>query len=123
MTGEELKDLLQDEGISQSELARKLNMSHQAFNQALKVADVKSGFLEKIAMALGKDMSMFYAGAGSVTTHGDNNTVQVGNNNSCSADDDEDLEDLCSSLKEEIDYLKKQNEKLMSWIDKLIHGN
>lgn len=138
MTGEELKDLLQEEGTSQSELARKLGMSQQAFNQALKVADVKSGFLEKIASALGKDMSFFYQAVG-VVQIGDNSTYnnQQGDNNNfcpeCSVPSDEELdalvkelaeskEEVCS-LKTELDYVKKQNAKLMAWLDRFMGKN
>lgn len=137
MTGEELKDLLQGEDISQSELARKLGMSHQAFNQALKVADVKSGFLEKVAAALGKDMSFFYHAVG-VVQIGDNSTYnnQQGDNNSycteCGPSDEEldalakelaeSKEEVCS-LKTELDYVKKQNAKLMAWLDRFMGKN
>lgn len=132
MTGEELKDLLQDEGTSQAELARKLGMSQQAFNQALKVADVKSGFLEKIATALGKDMSFFYSAVGNVQI-GDNNNYQSGDNNrycpDCETNDAElealekelndSKEEVCS-LKTELEYMKKQNAKLMAWLDRFM---
>lgn len=60
MTGQELKEKLLTLNISQSELARRLDMSHQSFNQALKVSDVKSGFLEKICVAAEVEMSFFY---------------------------------------------------------------
>lgn len=60
MTGKELKTLISNCGVSQSEIARRLGMSHQSFNQCMIVKDVKSGLLEKVAAVLGVDMSFFY---------------------------------------------------------------
>lgn len=72
MTGKELKEKLTECGVSQSEIARRLEMSQQSFNQALVVNDVKSGLLERIAQALGLSMSFFYPTDG-------NNAVASGN--------------------------------------------
>lgn len=135
MTGEELKNLLAESGVSQSEFARRLGMSQQSFNKALTVADVKSGFLEKIAAALGKDMSFFYQAVG-VVQIGDNSTYnnQQGDNNNfcpeCSVPSDTELEalekelneskDEVCSLKTELDYVKKQNARLMAWLDRFM---
>lgn len=60
MTGETLKTRISSCGVSQAEIARRLGMSQQSFNQALLVADVKTGLLERICEALGVDMSFFY---------------------------------------------------------------
>lgn len=79
MTGKELKTKLSACGISQSEIARRLDMSQQSFNQSLIVNDVKSGLLERIASAIGVDMSFFYPTEGSVSIAGNNNIS--GNNN------------------------------------------
>ena len=80
MTGKELKTKLSACGVSQSEIARRLDMSQQSFNQSLIVNDVKSGLLERIASAIGVDMSFFYPTDGSgVSIAGSNNTS--GNNN------------------------------------------
>lgn len=80
MTGKELKTKLSACGVSQSEIARRLDMSQQSFNQSLIVNDVKSGLLERISSAIGVDMSFFYPTDGSgVPIAGSNNTS--GNNN------------------------------------------
>ena len=79
MTGKELKTKLSACGVSQSEIARRLDMSQQSFNQSLIVNDVKSGLLERIASAIGVDMSFFYPTEGSVSIAGNNNIS--GNNN------------------------------------------
>ena len=92
MTGKELKTKLSACGVSQSEIARPLDMSQQSFNQSLIVNDVKSGLLERIASAIGVDMSFLYpmdsssavaAGKGSVAVTGNNNVagnVTMGDN-------------------------------------------
>ena len=60
MTGTILKNQLQKYGISLSEIARRLGMSQQSFNQALNAADIKSGLIEKISEALNVPMTYFY---------------------------------------------------------------
>ena len=60
MTGKELKRRLSALGISLSEVAEKLNMSQQNLSRALAVADIKTGLLERICEALGKNISFFY---------------------------------------------------------------
>ena len=60
MTGERLKEVLYQAHVSQSELARRLEMSQQALNAALSAADIKTGLLERICEALGVDMGFFY---------------------------------------------------------------
>ena len=62
MSGEQLKRRIKELGISQAELARRLNVIPEAIAQALKAKDVKSGFLEDLCRVLGKDMSFFYGG-------------------------------------------------------------
>ena len=120
MSGENLKTIITDLGVSQSEIARRLNLSQAAFAQMLKVADVKSGLLERIAQVLGKDMSMFYGCTVSATVNtGDNSgTINAG---VCSTNDGE------MSLLDQIAYLrrecaKKDDEraKLLDMINKLI---
>ena len=60
MTGEELRKKLLDMGVQQKELAEKLGMTRQNFNQGLKVADVKSGLLESICDILDITMADLY---------------------------------------------------------------
>lgn len=60
MTGKDIKDRLLKNRIVLSDVAKKLNMSHQAFSQALTAADVKSGLIEKICKAINVDLSFFY---------------------------------------------------------------
>ena len=52
MKGEEVKKILEDDGYQLNELADKLNISPQNFNNWLGVQDIKTGILEKIAQAI-----------------------------------------------------------------------
>ena len=88
MTGNRLKEILYEKKVSQSQIAKLLGVSQQAFNQMLAAADIKSSLLERIAEALGENMSLFYpikpenvtiADHGGVSIAG-NNTI-AGNNN------------------------------------------
>lgn len=62
MTGEQIKNILLQNGIKIAELHRLLDTSPQNMNRALNVADVKSGFIEKLCDTLNVDMSVFYGG-------------------------------------------------------------
>lgn len=78
MTGKELKTKLSACGVSQSEIARRLDMSQQSFNQSLIVNDVKSGLLERIAAAIGVDMSFFYpTESNNAVASGDNSVAAI----------------------------------------------
>lgn len=81
MTGKELKEKLTKCGVSQSEIARRLEVSQQSFNQALMVNDVKSGLLERIAQALGLSMSFFYPIDGNNAVASGNRSVAAINSN------------------------------------------
>lgn len=80
MTGKELKDKLSTCGISQAEIARRLGMSTQSMSQALNVADIKTGFLEKIANVLGVPMSRFYPNDTTTTITNESSELHVRNN-------------------------------------------
>lgn len=80
MTGKELKDKLSTCGISQAEIARRLGMSTQSMSQALNVADIKTGFLEKIANVLGVPMSSFYPNDTTTTIPNESSELHVRNN-------------------------------------------
>jgi len=59
MRGEEVKKILEKNGYLLSEVAKKLDISPQNFNNWLGVQDVKTGILEKIAKAINKNMYFF----------------------------------------------------------------
>lgn len=62
MTGEELKYILAHTRLQFKDLASELDMSQQNFSKALKVSDVKTGFLEKLCDVLDVSMDFFYNG-------------------------------------------------------------
>jgi len=59
MKGEEVKKILEDDGHQLNELAEKLNISPQNFNNWLGVQDIKTGILEKIAQAIDRNIYYF----------------------------------------------------------------
>ena len=62
MTGDELKYILAHTRLQFKDLASELDMSQQNFSKALKVSDVKTGFLEKLCDVLDVSMDFFYNG-------------------------------------------------------------
>lgn len=62
MTGEELKYILAHTRLQFKDLAAELEMSQQNFSKALKVSDIKTGFLEKLCDILNVSMDFFYKG-------------------------------------------------------------
>ena len=113
MTGQELKQKISASGISQAELARRLEMSTQLMSQALNAADIKTGFLERIARAIGKPMSYFYpeaSGEGGEVHVETNSGIVSGTNNGHIGTDQQAV----------IDRLLEANAKKDEQIDNLI---
>lgn len=83
MSGKELKDILGQDGINLSELARLLGFaSDQRLHSALKAEDVKSGLIEQIAKATNKSIGFFYkdrmgavAAENGLAVSGDGNSI------------------------------------------------
>lgn len=120
MTGKELKDKLSTCGISQAEIARRLGMSTQSMSQALNVADIKTGFLERIVAVTGKPLSYFYPNDAATITnesselHVRNNSgVVSGTNNGSISTGQQDTQKL-------VEMLVEANAKKDQQIDKLI---
>ena len=65
MKGSELKKKLDTIGVSQAKLAEMMGVFPQSFNKTLQADDVKSGFIEKLAQVLNKDISFFYGNVAS----------------------------------------------------------
>lgn len=76
MTGDRVKEILDELGLSQRSVAKKINESPQKLSAALQSEDVRSGLLEKIVEAIGEDMSIFYNVCKSSNSH---NSVNNGN--------------------------------------------
>lgn len=60
MTGDILKQRLLKRFKILADVARKLDVSQQSLNQTLAAADVKTGFIEKLAAAYGVPASIFF---------------------------------------------------------------
>lgn len=63
MTGLEVKRILKQNNITVSKVARILGISPQLLHSNLDVQDIKTGVLERIAKAIGKDITFFFAKA------------------------------------------------------------
>lgn len=81
MTGNRLKEILYEKKVSQSQIAKLLGVSQQSFNQMLAAADIKSSLLERIAEALGENMSLFYPIKPANVTISDHGGVSIAGNN------------------------------------------
>ncbi|MDY4555463.1 MAG: helix-turn-helix transcriptional regulator [Prevotella sp.] len=81
MTGNRLKEILYEKKVSQSQVAKLLGVSQQSFNQMLAAADIKSSLLERIAEALGENMSLFYPIEPVNVTISDHGGVSIAGNN------------------------------------------
>lgn len=81
MTGNRLKEILYEKKVSQSQVAKLLGVSQQSFNQMLAAADIKSSLLERIAEALGENMSLFYPIEPANVTISDHGGVSIAGNN------------------------------------------
>jgi len=63
MTGDELKKKIKETGVTQAEIARRLNVIPEVVGQKFEAKDIKTGFLEDLCRVLNKDMSFFYGDA------------------------------------------------------------
>ena len=84
MKGIEIKRILSENGVSVAHIARLLGLSQQNLYEEKKKDDIRTGLLEDIAGAIGKDVPFFYGvgtSAGSALASGDNSTAVAGNNN------------------------------------------
>lgn len=67
MEGKKLKEFFIREGVSLSEVARRLGVSQQNLSSLLSSDNIKTGTLEKVAEILGKSPAYFYTGDNSGT--------------------------------------------------------
>ena len=115
MKGESIKAVLKQYNISNNELAAKMGMTPQNLSQLLSKDDVKSGTLERISTAIGRDMSMFYPlPSQSATITGDNSTAVAGNGNQVNAGK---LIDEVAAQRRLTEAALVQNDKLIAIIE------
>lgn len=132
MTGEELKYILAHTRLQFKDLAAELEMSQQNFSKALKVSDIKTGFLEKLCDVLNVSMDFFYKGtkyastsvqvtasgdqsiatnSGDVTVGAQNdNNGNIGVQNNYSGTNPQDRKDNVTTLTETVSTLTRELE-------------
>ena len=132
MTGDELKYILAHTRLQFKDLALELEMSQQNFSKALKVSDVKTGFLEKLCDVLDVSMDFFYNGtkyapksvqvtasgdqsiatnSGDVTVGGQNeNNGHIGVQNNYAGTNTHDKRDNITTLMETVSTLTRELE-------------
>lgn len=130
MTGDELKSILAHTRLQFKDLAAELDMSQQNFSKALKVSDIKTGFLEKLCDVLNVSMDFFYKGtkyastsvqvtasgdqsiatnSGDVTFGGQNdNNGHIGVQNNYGGIDTHDKKDNVTTLTETVSTLTRE---------------
>jgi transcriptional regulator with XRE-family HTH domain len=81
MTGKELKSRLAKTGYSFADIAKMIGTTPQTLNQMFQSADVKTGYLEKIASALNLPVSALIEANGDVVAAIDHSTAIKGNAN------------------------------------------
>ena len=120
MTGDRIKFLLDELGITQKALSEMLGVTPQSVSAIIAASDVRSGTLEKIANVLGLPMSRFYPNDATTITnesselHVRNNSgVVSGTNNGSISTGQQDTQKL-------VEMLVEANAKKDQQIDKLI---
>ena len=119
MTGERIKFLLDELGVTQKALSEMLGVTPQSVSAIIAASDVRSGTLEKIANVLGVPMSRFYPAASATITnesselHVRNNSGVVSGTNNGSISAVQDTQRL-------VEILVEANAKKDQQIDKLI---
>lgn len=102
MTGEELKNVLNKDGYSVTQLAKLLGCSQQNVSSKMATDSVKTGFLETLCEKLNKDLTFFYGGTKYLPSfHTESNNKQV-------------PKFLYDEMREE---LKKENEQLREQLE------
>ena len=118
MKGETLKKILSQSGLSLADIAKRLEMSPQHLNQTLSVADVKTGFIEKLSKELELPISYFFE-VGDVS--GDNNAIGHGasvTHSDCCNIVDKFLGELAEQRKL-VSESQRQVDRLLSIIEKI----
>ena len=120
MTGERIKFLLDELGVTQKALSEMLGVTPQSVSAIIAASDVRSGTLEKIANVLGVPMSRFYPNdAATITNESselhvlNNSGVVSGTNNGTISTGQQDTQKL-------VEMLVEANAKKDQQIDKLI---
>ena len=113
MTGNRLKEILYEKKVSQSQIAKLLGVSQQSFNQMLAAADIKSSLLERIAEALGENMSLFYPVEPANVTISDHGGVSIAGNNNIAGSNNAVLQERVAMLEKLLEEKERTIKILM----------
>lgn len=116
MTGEQLKEILYINKVSQTDLAEKLGISQQLLFSYLKAADVKTGLLEKICEALNVEMTFFYPSKNSTTIV--NSNRNSGSENIVTGSVSGNVTATTGASEEALLMLLKQNQQILDMLNK-----
>lgn len=117
MTGEILKERLIKRYKTLADVARVLSTSPQALNQTLSAADIKTGFIEKLAIAYGVSPAVFFEDTSSTinSIEGNNNQLnESGAYGNINGGSNSVLQERIKSLQE----LMKEKDKSISRLER-----
>ena len=121
MDGQTIKAILKKHNHKLKDIAEIMGISLQNFASLLSSSDVKSGTLERIALAINKPLSFFYGesfGSCSNTITGSNNTAVSGNSNVLNGNATDILRSQLDEKDSQIRKSQEQIDRLLSIIEK-----
>ena len=116
MKGKDIKDVLANNGIAQTEIAKILGITPNNLNNMLAKDDIRTGLLESIASAANIPISVFYGDSYKVT--GNNNATAI--NNSVANSSDDRLLTLLMNKDEQLMLSMKQTSKAQAQMDEVL---
>lgn len=121
MTGERIKFLLDELGVTQKALSEMLGVTPQSVSAIIAASDVRSGTLEKIANVLGVHMSRFYPNDTTTTITNESSELHVRNNSGVvSGTNNGSISTGQQDTQKLVEMLVEANAKKDQQIDKLI---
>lgn len=121
MTGDRIKFLLDELGITQKALSEMLGVTPQSVSAIIAASDVRSGTLEKIANVLGLPMSRFYPNDTTTTITNESSELHVRNNSGVvSGTNNGSISTGQQDTQKLVEMLVEANAKKDQQIDKLI---
>lgn len=121
MTGERIKFLLDELGVTQKALSEMLGVTPQSVSAIIAASDVRSGTLEKIANVLGVHMSRFYPNDTTTTITNESSELHVRNNSGVvSGINNGSISTGQQDTRKLVEILVEANAKKDQQIDKLI---
>ncbi len=120
MTGERIKFLLDELGVTQKALSEMLGVTPQSVSAIIAASDVRSGTLEKIANVLGVPMSRFYPNDTTATITNESSELHVRNNSGVVSGTNNGSISAGQDAQRLVEILVEANAKKDQQIDKLI---